>query len=100
MPITIELISASQSEKLIRLEEGQYGDVKAIEARPSKLSEDISAFANADGGELYIGIDQIDKGGIKSRAWRGFAEPEAANAHLQVFDNFFSRLALISSMTF
>jgi ATP-dependent DNA helicase RecG len=89
MPITIEIISLSQAEKLIRLEEGQYGDVKAVEARPGKLTEDISAFANADGGELYIGIDQFDTGGIKSRAWRGFADPEAANAHLQVFDKHF-----------
>ena len=89
MSITVELITAPQAEKLIRLEEGQFGDVKAIEAKPSKLTEDISAFANADGGDLYIGIDQIETDGIKSRAWRGFADPEAANAHLQVFDNHF-----------
>jgi ATP-dependent DNA helicase RecG len=89
MSINVETISVSQAEKLIQLEEGQFGDVKAIEARPSKLTEDISAFANADGGELYIGIDQIDAGGTKSRAWRGFADPEGANAHLQVFDNLY-----------
>ena len=79
-------IIRDQAAKVINFEEGQFGDVKAIEKRPSSLTEDISAFANADGGELYIGIDELDVNGKKTRSWRGFANPEAANSHLQVFD--------------
>jgi ATP-dependent DNA helicase RecG len=92
MAFNVATINRTQADKLVNLEEGQFGDVKALEARPSKLTEDISAFANADGGELYIGIDQGDAGGAKWRAWRGFADPEGANAHLQVFDNYFPQL--------
>lgn len=86
MPFTIQTIEAEQADKLINFEEGQFGDIKAIEARPSKLTEDISAFANADGGELYIGIDGEDATTGTGRAWRGFSKPEDANAHAQVFD--------------
>ena len=63
--------------------------LKAIEKRPSSLTEDISAFANADGGELYVGIDEVEVNGSKVRSWRGFSDPEKANAHVQVFDNLF-----------
>jgi len=38
--------------------EGQFADVKAKEIAPSKLSKTISAFANSDGGDLYIGISE------------------------------------------
>ena len=89
MPFAIEAVSRDQAEKIINFEEGQFGDVKSIEKKPSSLSEDISAFANADGGELYIGIDELEVNGVKTRSWRGFANPEAANSHLQVFDGLF-----------
>jgi ATP-dependent DNA helicase RecG len=36
--------------------EGHFLDLKAEEIKPSKLTKAISAFANADGGELYVGI--------------------------------------------
>jgi len=47
------------------------------------LSETISALANADGGELWIGIDEDEK---KRRSWRGFETDEHANAHIQILD--------------
>jgi ATP-dependent DNA helicase RecG len=89
MAFDIQAITKSQADAVINIEEGQYTDVKAIEKKPSSLSEDISAFANADGGELYIGIDEVEVSGSKFRSWRGFPNPEAANAHVQVFDNLF-----------
>jgi ATP-dependent DNA helicase RecG len=89
MAFDVQTISVSQADALLSLEEGQYSDLKAIEKKPSSLSEDISAFANADGGELYIGIDEVEVSGKKIRSWRGFADQEAANAHIQVFDNLF-----------
>jgi ATP-dependent DNA helicase RecG len=89
MPFEVKFITRAQAEKIIRLEEGQFGDVKAIEKKPSSLTEDISAFANADGGDLYVGIDEVEVSGVKTRSWRGFATPEAANQHCAVFDNLF-----------
>jgi ATP-dependent DNA helicase RecG len=45
----------------------------------------MSALANADGGEIYIGIEETARG----RRWNGFPNAEAANAHLAVFEQLF-----------
>src|SRR5262245_57471359 len=44
----------------------------------------MSAFANSDGGELYLGVD--DNQAARTRSWRGFDNREAANAHIQAFE--------------
>jgi ATP-dependent DNA helicase RecG len=73
-----------------KIEEGQFLDVKAIAISTSKLSHTISAFANTDGGELYIGIsEQILGGYVKQREWNGFSDIEAANGHMQAFERYF-----------
>src|SRR5262249_18008952 len=59
MPISIERISAPQADRVTQTEEGQFADVKAIEITPAKLTKTISAFANSDGGDLYIGIAEV-----------------------------------------
>ena len=76
-----------QAAKVTATEEGQFSDVKAILIKPADLTKTISAFANTDGGDLYIGISEIGRN--KDRKWEGFANPEAANAHAQVFENLF-----------
>ncbi len=63
-------------------------DLKAKEIKPSKLTKAISAFANADGGELYIGVAENVTLPFPHK-WEGFAKPEDANAHLQVFEKLF-----------
>jgi ATP-dependent DNA helicase RecG len=85
MAFEIQNITRSQADKIINSLEGQYSDVKAVEKKPGSLTEDISAFANADGGDLYIGVDEFEVNGIKTRSWRGFANPESANGHAQAF---------------
>ena len=87
MSIDIDDISEQQRDTILALEEGHYADLKAVEIRPGRLTESISAFANADGGELYVGVDE-DRAN-RTRGWRGFQDPEAANAHLQVFEQLF-----------
>lgn len=83
-------IDEAQAERLAQIEEGQYSDLKAAGISPSKLSHTISAFANADGGDLYIGIGEEILGGyVKRRTWAGFPDVEAANGHLQSFDRTF-----------
>jgi ATP-dependent DNA helicase RecG len=42
--------------------------VKAIEIRPAKMTQTVSAFANAAGGELYIGVDEKREEDMKRRA--------------------------------
>jgi ATP-dependent DNA helicase RecG len=85
MPITIEKISAAQAQKLLDLQESHFVDVKRIEIAPAKLTRTICAFANADGGELFIGIDETEIG----FRWRGFPDQEAANGHIQPFEQLF-----------
>ena len=81
------LISDSEVDKILAIEEGHFVDVKAIETSPAGLTKAIAALSNAEGGELFIGVDE--DGASKKRTWRGFANPEAANAHLQVFEQLF-----------
>ena len=79
-------IDQRQRDVILALEEGHFHDLKAIEIRPSKLSESVSAFANASGGEIYIGIREEKQGNVKTRQWSGFADIEAANAVLQMLN--------------
>lgn len=89
MPIDVESVSDDQVSRIVSLEESHFVDLKAMEIGPGKLTRSIAAFANASGGELYIGIDESSAAGRKVRKWRGFAEVEAANSHLQVFEDLF-----------
>ncbi len=56
VPIEVIATSDLQRDKILALQEGHFLDLKAKDIKPSKLSKAISAFANADGGELYVGI--------------------------------------------
>jgi ATP-dependent DNA helicase RecG len=87
MPILTQAITKEQRGKILALDEGHFADLKAIEVAPAKLTESLSAFANADGGELYIGIAE-DKPN-KRRVWNGFANAEAANGHIQALEALF-----------
>jgi ATP-dependent DNA helicase RecG len=74
---------------ILNLQEGHFHDLKAKEIKPAKLSKSISAFANAVGGELYIGIAETVVGGIQTRQWNGFTDVEDANGHIQLFEQLF-----------
>ena len=79
MPIETTEITIEQQDLVLKLKEGHFAEVKAIDIKPSKLTKTLSAFANADGGELYIGIDEEKVNRKKIRKWRGFSDQEAAN---------------------
>ncbi|MEZ0129270.1 ATP-binding protein [Flavobacterium sp. LBUM151] len=87
----IETIEITENQKniILDIEEDHFRDLKAIDIKPAKLTKTISAFANSVGGEIYIGIDEIEVDGVKQRIWRGFADIEAANGHLQIFEQLF-----------
>jgi ATP-dependent DNA helicase RecG len=87
--IGIEKITDEQRIKILGYHEGHFGDLKAKEIAPAKLSRSVSAFANATGGELFIGIEETTSGTTKTREWKGFPDMEAANNHIQVFDSLF-----------
>jgi ATP-dependent DNA helicase RecG len=66
---------------LLVRKEGHFLDFKALDIAPGKLTKGLAAFNNADGGDLFVGIDEVD--GVFH--WRGFDDVEDANGHLQAF---------------
>ena len=87
LAIDIVTISESQFADLLARGEGHFLDFKAKEVSPGKLTKALSAFANADGGELFIGV--LNSGAFPARRWVGFENAEAANGHVQTFEQFF-----------
>jgi ATP-dependent DNA helicase RecG len=65
-----------EEKHLLNLEEDHFVDFKSAQIAPSKLQEAFVSFANSDGGDLYVGIE--DKRVKKDRI-RGYSDPEAAN---------------------
>jgi ATP-dependent DNA helicase RecG len=86
MAITTVAIGSEERSKILALQEGHFGDLKAIEIGPAKLTRTVAALSNAEGGEVYVGIAEES---ARTRHWRGFPTPEDANAHLQVFEPLF-----------
>lgn len=86
-PIGTINLTQQEAMKLLNLEESHFVDLKAIEILPSKLTRSLSAFANAEGGELFVGVDEQNY--RQTRSWRGFNRLEDANSFLQVFEQLF-----------
>ncbi len=85
--LSLEDISTDQRDLILALPEGHFHDLKSKEIAPAKLTKTISAFANAAGGELYVGVDErTGPAGARIRQWRGFTDPEEANGHIQAFE--------------
>ena len=68
-------------EGILNKEESHFLDFKSKAIKPSKLQESFIAFANADGGELLIGIE--DKK-VKTERVNGYKNQEEANELLSV----------------
>ena len=77
-------ISTNEKEILLQQREGHFFDFKGKEIKPSRLSKALSAFANASGGELAIGIEEVEGLSGTEKLWDGFDDEEAANGILQV----------------
>ncbi len=74
-------IEQTEIDHLLAAEEDHFFDVKSKDIQPSKLQETFVAFANADGGDIYIGIEDPS---FKGERVRPFAGKEEANALLAV----------------
>ena len=85
MTIPVLAINEEQAKLVCSIVEGHFADAKSCQIQPSKLSNTLSAFANADGGELYIGLDED----ASAFTWNGFTNVEAANGHIQALEQVF-----------
>lgn len=73
----IAKIERDEIDALIGLNEDHFNDVKSKRIAPAKLQETFVAFANSDGGDLYVGIEDKKHAGERVD---GFKEQEEANA--------------------
>src|SRR6266436_5720890 len=65
--------------ELLRIREDQFNDVKDKRVKPAELQRSFVAFANTDGGDLYIGLADASVSGNRIS---GFAKEEDANEHI------------------
>lgn len=89
MGIDVVSVTAQQASQLLSGSESQFLDFKAIAIAPGKLTRSVSALANADGGDLYVGIEEAASGSRSERRWSGFQSLEAANGHIQCLESLF-----------
>jgi ATP-dependent DNA helicase RecG len=84
--VSVSSISAEEAASILKKDEGHFFDVKSKRIAPAKLTRTLSALANAEGGEVFIGIE--DKAADGER-WQGFQNQEEANAFIEVFNSNF-----------
>ncbi len=79
------MVSEKKLPELVNVQENYFNDIKSKKIKPAKLSESISAFANASGGDIYVGIDEDTRTGC--RQWNGFTNVEEANSVIQMLES-------------
>lgn len=85
MSFAVEMMTEDKLLQLFALEEDHFNDFKAKDISGKKFSKCISAFANASGGDIYLGIREENDTKIKH--WEGFECIEDANAFIQVIES-------------
>lgn len=80
-------ISASDATALATRKEDDLFDRKAAEVEGKSAQKIAVSFANADGGELAIGIDDEKVNSDPLKRWRGKSSPEEYNGILQALFN-------------
>ncbi|MDM3853733.1 MAG: ATP-binding protein [Aphanizomenon gracile PMC649.10] len=94
MSIKVRNVMYKEYKKILESQESHFLDMKAIDIEPGKLTRTISALANADGGEIYLGIAEkttTENGKQeKIRFWEGFKKQEDANSFITTIDNLFT----------
>jgi len=87
MPIEVVDVSLDKYLELLRRGEGHFSEFKSTNVSPARLTRTLSGFSNADGGELFVGIEDGTEP-LRER-WAGFDIVESANGHVQAFEQFF-----------
>lgn len=79
-------LTSQETDAILAKAEGHFVDFKSKRITPAKLTRSISALGNAEGGEVFVGIEDPS---IQGDRWQGFENEEAANSHVAVLQNLF-----------
>lgn len=86
MPLSHRILTAEQAQALLDVQESHFVDLKGAEIAPASLTKTVSAFCNTSGGEIFVGIEEVEGESGEERVWDGFLDQEAANAIFQVLE--------------
>jgi ATP-dependent DNA helicase RecG len=86
MEIVARGMTADQFRALLDIEESHFVDLKSADISPSSLTKTVAAFCNTSGGEIFLGIEEIEGVDGQERLWKGLNDQEAYNAFLQVIE--------------
>ena len=75
-------ISHKEVFEIEKMQEGWLIDKKGKDIKPSKLSRTISAFANTNGGDVYLGLSHKEE--KTEYFWDGFNNEEDINPFIEV----------------
>ena len=86
MPVVYNkrIITIEEIKQITSMEEDWLLDMKGKEIKPSKMSRTVSAFANTNGGEIYLGISRTED--KTQYYWNGFIDEESFNDYVAVID--------------
>lgn len=82
MPISYAKITITIDEicQILQYEENWLMDKKGQDIKPAKFSRTVSAFANTNGGEIYLGISHTED--KTTYIWDGFIDEESFNDYI------------------
>ena len=76
-------ISEADAISLSSQAEGHFYDRKAAQIKGAKLQKIVCAFANSDGGDVYVGIADDKDEPDPAKRWHGAATMEEYNQLIQ-----------------
>src|SRR5882762_7135939 len=83
----IRLVTTDEVRSLSTKDESHFFERKSAQVNGRGVQKVCVAFANADGGELLIGLADNDEEPDPEKRWQGVPKIEDLNSHLQsIFD--------------
>ncbi|UEC41753.1 MAG: hypothetical protein METHAR1v1_10004 [Methanothrix sp.] len=79
----VERISLEDAKKILEKQESHFLEFKSKKIDGKRLQKTVTSFANADGGEVLIGIENPDDSIQIIDRWIGFINQEDANPLIQ-----------------
>ena len=84
---SIRIVSDEVAENLCSRHEGYFFDRKAAGIDGRGIQRAVVAFANSDGGEVAVGLSEVEQASGRISKWDGAHSPEEYNGLLQaIFD--------------